>query len=188
MNNLFDKTDVLTVLTLDKVKAGDEGYLGDSLVELNGKIKNGYIQSVTSIDQSDYILHPFKNERTNYALFLPADKVKNKEPTYRPIATVDELFDFLLPKFELIDDEYGAQVDFDAYRKAEILLRQKITIRRIEDNFIKVMVITDIYFYGNDDNNDIYLNGDLLKYLFYKYEIQKNGEFVPFGILEEWRQ
>lgn len=182
MSDLFNKEDILTVLTTDKAKIGDYGYFGDSLQEIEDSVGRGVTYPLVHIYNDNLSTYPFKSNFYEgcFALFLPANKVKKKEPTYRALRTIDELFRFLTPDFEIRNNEKS-----NRYKKVETLLRRKITIRRKEDNFIKVMIITDIYFYDNDDNNDIYLNGDLLNYLFCKYEILRNGEWQPFGIKVE---
>ena len=181
MTKLFNIEDILTILTTDKAKIGDKGYFGDTLKDIETSVEHGEVYPLVWIDRKNLSVYSFKNNffEDHFALFLPADKVK-KEPTYRPLKNIDELFRFLTPDFEIRNNEKS-----NRYKKVETLLRRKITIRRKEDNFIKVMVITDICFYDNDDNNDIYLNGDLLKYLFCKYEILRNGEWQPFGIKVE---
>ena len=179
MDKLFDSKDILTVATADQAVVGTKGYFGDNLVNLIADVRQGKVETLTDVTPD--VTYCFEsNNDLHYIFFLPADRVKNKVKVYRPIKTIDELFRFLTPDFEIRNNEKS-----NRYKKVETLLRRKITIRRKEDNFIKVMVITDIYFYDNDDNNDIYLNGDLLKYLFCKYEILRNGEWQPFGIKVE---
>lgn len=178
MNNLFDTKDLLTVATVDKAVIGTKGFFGDNLVNLIEDVRQGKVETLTDVTPDATYCFESNND-LHYVFFLPADKVKNKEPGYRPIKTIDELFRFLTPDFEIRHNEKS-----NRYKKVETLLRRKITIRR-KDNFIKVMVITDIYFYDNDDNDNIYLNGDPLKYLFCKYEILRNGEWQPFGIKVE---
>lgn len=175
MTKLFNKEDILTVLTTDKAKIGDKGYFGDNLRQLNYNVVHDEVHSLVWIDNENPSVYSFKNDLFEdcFALFLPADKVKNKKPTYRPLKNIDELFSFLMP-------DIGNQ-KINKYKKAELLLGKKITLRRKDDNFIKVMVITDIDFY----DKDIFLNGNLLEYLFVNYEIKIDDEFVPFGILEE---
>ena len=179
MTELFDVKDLLTVATADQAVVGTKGFFGDNLVNLIADVRQGKVETLTDVTPD--VTYCFEsNNDLHYIFFLPADRVKNKVKVYRPIKTIDELFRFLTPDFEIRNNEKS-----NRYKKVETLLRRKITIRRKEDNFIKVMVITDIYFYDNDDNNDIYLNGDLLKYLFCKYEILRNGEWQPFGIKVE---
>lgn len=183
----FNREDVLTLLTREHVKVGDKGYLGNNLKDLDTNVKHGEVHSLVSIYDGDFNLYPFESDHrgNRFALFLPVDKVKNKEPIYRPFKTFDELFNFLISDFDANDicDQSGNKVEIDPYEKAKILLGKKITLRCRENNFIKVMIITSIFYDNN--NNDIYLNGNLVEYLFHDYEIQINGEFVPFGIKEE---
>lgn len=109
-----------------------------------------------------------------FALFLPVNKVKKL--TYRPFNNIDELFSFLMSGIE--------EQKIDRHQKAQLLIGEQITLRRKEDNFIKVITINEVGFYDNDDNDnkDNYLNSYLVDELFHYYEILIDGEYVPFGI------
>ena len=99
MTVLFDKNDVLTVLTREQAKVGDKGYFSDNLKDLNTNVKRGEVHSLVKVNDEDCSLFPFgggDHRGNSFALFLPADKVKNKEATYRPFYCLDELFDFFL--------------------------------------------------------------------------------------------
>lgn len=180
MSDLFNKEDVLTGITADKAVVGMKGFVGDSLSALNDKIRRNDVSTLTDIVGNCAYCFEVEHKQ-NYAFFLPGERVM--VPTYRPIATVDELFDFILPEFELVGDENGKQVEFDAYRKAEILLGKKLVLKDLINDRIKIMIIQDINF-KSDTNNSIFLNSLSLEYLFHDFEIQKNGEFVPFAIEE----
>lgn len=185
---LFNKEDILTSLTTNKAKIGDKGYFGSNLKDIETSVEYGDVHSLVKIYDEDSILYPFEGDHTvhHFALFLPADKVKNKEPTYRPFNNIEELLDFLMPDFDADDacDQAGNKVEIDKYEKAKILLGKKITLKKKENNFVKVITINEVGFYGNDENNDIYLNFSLVCELFYYYEILINGEWVPFGVKE----
>jgi len=178
---LFNKEDVLTGITADKAVVGMKGFVGDSLSALNDKIRRNDVSTLTDIVGNCAYCFEVDHKEQLYAFFLPGERVM--KPTYRPIATVDELFDFILPEFELVGDEYGKQVD--SYRKAEILLGKKLVLKDLINNRTKVTLIQDVDFSNDDaDSSNIYLNNLSLEYLFNNFKIQINGEFVPFGIDE----
>lgn len=190
MTDLFNKSDVLTVLTKENAKVGDKGYFGDSLKMLDTNVKNGEVHSLVKIYDEDRALFPFGSdhlESHRFALFLPADKVKNKEPTYRPLANIAELIDFLVPEHDRYDvcDIAPDKMKIAKYKNAEILLGRKITLRQICADNVTIKVIQNIDFH-NDGNtsNTIYLNNESLDFLFDNYEILIDGEWLPFGIEE----
>lgn len=174
MTDLFDKSDVLTVVTAEQAKVGDMGYFGNSWLDLQEAIKNNYLASIATIFTGRCDCFMNNAENTIYGLFLPLDKVKNKEPSYRPFNSLDELFDFFYPPK---DDVYNQ------IKKAEILLGKKIVLREIKNGLINVMVIQNIKF--NSDNSNVYLNNLSLDYIFNIYNIEKDSQWVTFGILEE---
>lgn len=181
MSDLFNKEDVLTGITADKAVVGMKGFFGDSLYVLNDNIKRNDVRTLTDIVGNCAYCFEVDHKEQLYAFFLPGERVM--KPTYRPIATVDELFDFILPEFELVGDENGKQVD--SYRKAEILLGKKLVLKDLINDRIKIMIIQDINFKSDTNNSSaIFLNSLSLEYLFHDFEIQKNGEFVPFAIEE----
>lgn len=188
MSDLFDKRDILTGITADQAVKGDKGYFGGCLRTIAYNVEQDNVHRLCAINEDETSCF-IDEEGLDYLFFLPADKVKEKvkEPVYRPFYSLDELFDFFVPDF---DEEYFGLDDddsskYDTYKKIELLLGLTITLKRKEDNFIKVVVITGIHFYDKDDNKDIYINDNLITYLFSKYEILRNDEWVPFGIKEE---
>lgn len=177
MNNLFDKSDVFTVVTAEQAKVGDRGYFGNSFLDLQDAIKNNYLANIATIFPGRCDCFMNNTENTIYGLFLPLDKVNKKIQTYRPFYSLDELFDFFYPPK---DDVYN-QIE-----KAEILLGKKIILKRKGIDQIKVMTIADVDFrIGSSDSSNVYLNGFTLDYLFNVYEIEKESEWVPFGIKVE---
>ena len=106
--------------------------------------------------------------------FLPAGKVKNKEPVYRPLRSIDELFNFLVvPSFTA--DNYNT---FD---KVDIIFSSVFELKGKNSGCIYYKKFTSIRVtdYG------IVLDAFTLDHYFENYEIKQNGEFVPFGIKEE---
>ena len=191
MNDLFNRKDILTIATADKAVIGTKGYFGDNLSNLIEKVRQGNVETLTDVIPD--VTYCFEsNNDLHYVFFLPADKVKEKvkEPVYRPIKTIDELFNFLMTNFnkDNVYDSNGNKIKVDTNKKAEYLLGRKITLKGF-NNQTKVTLIQDIVFSSDDpDGNIIYLNYLSLEYLFKNFEIKKGGKFVPFGILEKWRK
>lgn len=175
MTNLFDKTDVFTIVTAEQVKVGDKGYFGNSWLDLQNAIKNNYLASISTIFTGRCDCFMNNAESTIYGLFLPEDKVKNKvkEPVYRPIKTIDELFNFLIPDFEA--------VSYDTYEKAVLTLLRIYELKSKQTGNICYRRFSQLYL----SDNYIRLDEYNLEHLFNNFEIKKDDEFVPFGIKEE---
>lgn len=190
MDKLFDKNDVITLLTREHVKIGDKGYFGDSLTELATDVERNKVHSLVKIYDEDYTMYPFKGDHhaNCFGLFLPADKVKKSHTyTYRPIANLEELLEFLVPDLDAnaVCDSAGNDDEISRYKKAELLLGKKITIREKQGAYTNVLVIDRVDFYGDSDTGkDIHINGSPLDFLFENYKILIDGKFVPFGVKE----
>ena len=183
MTDLFDKNDVLTVLTREQAKVGDKGYFSDNLKDLDTNVKRGEVHSLVKVNDEDCSLFPFGGDHrgNSFALFLPINKVKNKEPTYRPFNCLDELFNFFFPEY--IKDNFCDQTE-----KALFFLGKTLVLKNRYHDDIKVMTIKEVDFFnncsGDGGGDNIELNCFTLLYLFNNFEIKKDGKFVPFGIKE----
>lgn len=190
MNNLFDKNDVITLLTREQAKVGDKGYFSDNLAGLAIDVEHGEVHVLAKIYDEDYTMYPFKGDHHahRFGLFLPADKVKKSHTyTYRPFANLDELLEFLVPDLDAnaVCDSAGNDDEIIRYKKAELLLGKKITIREKEGAYTNVLIIDRVDFYGDSDaGKDIHINGSPLDFLFENYKILIDGKFVPFGVKE----
>lgn len=169
MTDLFNNEDVLTLLTADQAVIGTKGYFGDNLHDLINAIKHSSIKTLLDIDTDE--IYCFESDY-KYVFFLPIDKVKNKEPTYRPLKNIDELFNFLIPDID---------VDCDTSEKVKCILCRIYELKGKQTGYIYYKTFTRILL--SDDN--IRLDECTLEHFFENYEIKKDGEFVPFGILEE---
>lgn len=174
MSDLFDKKDILTGLTFDQIELGTKGYFGDTMCALTKAINTNKVETLVKVDPSETYCFGCENG-LSYLFFLPADRIK-KSP-YRPIRSIDELFAFLMPDLK--------NQKINKYKKVELLLGKKITLRRKEDNFVKVITINEIGFYANDDAKDNYLNSYSVDELFYYYKTLIEGKWIPFGIKGE---
>lgn len=176
MNDLFNKNDVLTTLTREQVKVGDKGYFGDSLEGLTIDVEHGEVHVLAKIYDEDFTLYPFKDDYhgKSFALFLPEGKVKEKvkKPVYRPIKTIDELFNFLVSSV-VVDD-------YNTLDKVGIILCTVFELKDKQLGNICYRRFSQIYL----SDNYIRLDEYNLEHLFKNYEIKKDGEFVPFGVKE----
>lgn len=173
MTELFDKNDVITLLTREHVKVGDKGYFGDNLARLATDVEHGEVHVLAKIYDEDFTLYPFKGDHhaNCFALFLPADKVKKQ--LYRPIKNIDELFNFLVPGF--VTDDYNTVDKIGIISCTLYELKGKQTGYTHYRKFSRIC-LTD---------NSILLDECDLGHFFKNYEIKRDGEFVPFGIKEE---
>ena len=170
LHDLINNEDVLTLLTADQAVISTKGYFGDNLHDLINAIKHSSIKTLLEVDDTTFC---FKcDDDLYYAFFLPIDKVKNKEPTYRPLKNIDELFNFLIPDID---------VDCDTFEKVKCILCRIYELKGKQTGYIYYKTFTRILL--SDDN--IRLDECTLEHFFENYEIKKDGEFVPFGILEE---
>ena len=173
MNDLFNRKDILTIATADKAVIGTKGFFGDNLEEIIDAVKRNKIRTLSDVDMlATYNF--WSNEEMNYMFFLPLDKVNNvKKSSYRQLNNIDELFNFLVPDFD------ANTCDTD--RKVEILLGKKYQVKDKTSGAVYFVAVSEIYF-----KDDILgLDGKPLNYFFEHFEIKKNGEWVPFGIMEK---
>ena len=173
MNNSFDTKDLLTVATADQAEINTKGYFGDNLSTLIEKVKLGRVEILADVIPD--VTYCFQsNNAWHNIFFLPADKVKAKvkEPVYRPIKNIDELFSFLLPSIS--EDKYNT------LDKVGIISRTVFELKDKLSGYTYYKKFTCIYL--TDDGT--ILDDFTLDHYFENYEIKKDGEFVPFGIKE----
>lgn len=169
MDKLFDSKDILTVATADQAVVGTNGYFCDGLQSLAIKIRQSDIGTLASVNANE--TYCFKsNNGASYMFFLPADRVKNKEPVYRPIKTIDELFSFLVPSIANGKGSYSTR------DKVGIILCTVFELKDKQSGCIYYKKFTCIRVAGDNIN---------LEYYFNNFEIKKDDKWVTFGIKEE---
>lgn len=184
-NELFKKEDVLTNITAEQAVLGTPGYFGDTVQDLTRAIAQRKILELSSVDQARAYCFKANNDN-HYILFLPLGRVE-KTYTYRPIANLEELLVFLVPDLDIsaVCDSAENDDEISRYKKAELLLGKKITIREKEGAYTNVVIIQSVDFYGDSDaGEDIHINGSPLNFLFESYKILIDGEWQPFGVKE----
>ena len=172
MDKLFDSKDILTVATADQAVVGTKGFFGDNLVNLIADIRQGKVETLTDVTPD--VTYCFEsNNDLNYMFFLPSGKVKEKvkEPVYRPIKTIDELYNFLVSS--VVDD-------YNTLDKVVDIFSLVFELKGKNSGYIYFRKFSRIY----STNNAIVLDDCSLDYYFQNYEIKQNGEFVPFGVKE----
>ena len=179
MNDLFNRKDILTIATADKAVIGTKGFFGDNLNNIIDAVKQNKIRTLSYVDMlATYNF--WSNEEMNYMFFLPLDKVNVnnvnnvKKSSYRQLNNIDELFNFLIPNFDA--------VSYDTYEKAELTLRRMYELKSKRTGNMCYKRFSQLCL---TKEGDIILDGRDLKHFFKNYEIKKDGEFVPFGILEK---
>lgn len=174
MTDLFDTKDLLTVATVEQAEVGTKGYFGDNLSNLIEKVRQGEVETLTDVTPD--VTYCFEsNNDLHYVFFLPSGKVKEKvkEPVYRPIKTIDELYNFLVSS---VVDDYNNTLD-----KVGVIFSSVFELKGKNSGYIYYKKFTSIRV--TDDG--IVLDAFTLDHYFENYEIKKDDEFVPFGIKDE---
>ena len=169
----FDEKDLITWSNREKAVIGNEYYFGDYLDSMECKIKKEEVGKLIGINDNE-VATPFKNSGNSYlyACILPVDAVKENK-TYRACRTVQELYELVFNTKSKSDTEF----------------------------YINELVGTVIHFkqkgfdttcYECITGIAVYINGDIavhiggrnfeLDELFKNYEIEINGEWLPFGV------
>lgn len=174
----FNEKDLITWSNREKAVIGNEYYFDDTVFGLKNSLNENSRHKLIRIDDN-LIDRPFIYKKDigdcYFACILPVDAVK-EEKTYRACKTIKEFYELI----------------FNTNSKAE------------DSFYINELVGTIIHFklkgfdttlYECITGIAVYINGDIavhiggcnfeLPELFKSYEIEINGEWVPFGV-EEW--
>ena len=173
----FDERNLITWYNREKAVIGNEYYFADDLDSMECKIKKAEVGRLIGINDNE-VTTPFENGGNSYlyACILPVDDVK-KEKTYRPCRTVQEFYDLIFNIKSKADTELyinellGVNIHF---RNKETETEYFTTISSITkdiNNYVKVVVSPKGYLSFTD--------------LFNTYEIEVEGEFKPFGVIDE---
>lgn len=169
----FDEKDLITWANRHDAKVGTKGYFARNITELNDKIKAGKIYELMGI--SDKNSWCFSDGTFSYGFFLPVDAVK-KNKTYRACRNVKELYELVFNTKSKAEDSFY----IDELVGTVIHFKQK----GFDTTYYEC--ITGIAVYINGDIA-VHINGCNfeLPELFKGYKIEINGEWLPFGVLEE---
>lgn len=178
----IEEKDLITWANREKAVIGKEYYFAHTLIGMQKCIENSsYIETLEDIDEND-ISSPFiyheEDYVCNFACILPVEVVKDIEPEkkYRACKNVRELYELVSNSKYKIDEKeciywlVGGNV---------------IHFRDKQFKKERYEIITSIRCYANASPlisiaTAIYELDDL----FDNYEIEINGEWRPFGVLE----
>lgn len=182
---IFDIKDVKSWATRHDVKIGDEGYFFHDIDKLRN-FENEYIKPVKSklsaIRDNYARCFQIDNGRDGdnvFDFFLPLDAVKkdkSKEKKYRPFKDTYEFYKFLV-------NPSLARKDFSN----KLLLNLPITYRERKSLQCTITeLITRVVLNETDKACKIFINKRDFEDWFANYEIEINGEWQPFGAVENY--
>ena len=175
----------------DVVELSDAGFFGNSLLEIDNEIRRynkgekGHLHMLYQISDNGCCCFGYAvyfadtgafAGTNNSAFFLPLDAVKKdkSKKKYRPFKDAYELYKFLV-------NPSLARKDFSN----KLLLNLSITSRiKYTSNFTTTELITSVEDSVIDGCQLTSINNKELEYWFNNYEIEINGEWVPFGAVE----
>lgn len=172
----FDIKDVKTWNNRDNVEVGDKGYFANDIHFLDDIISMNLIGKIEEIDENNVLCFK-KNGANNFGFFLPLDAVKKDKPKkkYRPFKDAYEFYKFL------VNSSFAKKVFSN-----KLLLNLPITWRKKDtSNFTTTEIITSVEVAVVDGCQFTSINGKELKYWFKNYEIEIDGEWQPFGAVED---
>ena len=172
----------------DVVELSVAGFFGNSLLEIDNEIRRynkgekGHLHMLYQISDNGCCCFGYATYfadtgafagTNNFAFFLPLDKVK-VEKRYRPFKDAYEFYKFLV-------NPSLARKDFSN----KLLLNLSITLRiKYTSNFTTTELITSVEDSVIDSCQLTSINNKELEYWFNNYEIEINGEWQPFGAVE----
>ena len=176
---VFNKRDLLTWVNCDKAIVGNKYYFSNTVHGMQFRIRNNSIHTLIRVDES-LIDTPFvfENEvgECYSACALPVESVTEKK-TYRPCETIREFYELVFNTKSKADPEFYISE----------LLGVNIHFRNKENGIEYFTTISTI----TKDKNDcvrvfLPLKGyQSFKDFFEEYEIEVEGEFKPFGVIDE---
>lgn len=179
----FNESDLITWFNREKANTYEEYYFANSISGMQKQINNDKsIHMLIEIDDN-CVQHPFRaDEYVRYACILPKDKIIEKEPEkkYRACMGIKDLYELVSDsKCKMSDEECIHQLisDFIIHVRSKVTGTEyytgiiTITVDVEVNNYVKIALSPKSYQSFNE--------------LFENYEIEINGEWQPFGILED---
>ena len=140
---------------------GKNGFFADAIncFENLSECQSGLLISV-----KDKKLHPFEcDNQWTYTFFIPEEWIEPEEKKYRPYTLAEWIN----------QHEIGDVIHYRS-KSGEIELRQMYAGTRHSQGIKNIIVKITL---GNESHT--------LDYLFENYEIEVNGEWQPFGVMED---
>lgn len=183
----FDEKDLITWSNKDKAVIGAWYYFSDSIDNLKIKIQEADTYELKAIIDNSFV-GTFKNHcNYYYPCILPAYAVKDSKPkkkkNYRPCKTIKEFYEAV--------NNYGSDSFPNKYFTDEHfmynLLGTDIHFRSRSTYVEYYSTIVSICKKDNTDIRVLFRGKSYLSFeqIFTSYEIELNGKWLPFGILED---
>lgn len=172
----FNEEDLITWANKEKAIIGNEYYFADDLDSMKGKIKKEVVCKLIGINDTE-VATTFKNSGNSYlyACILPVDAVK-EEKKYRPCESLREFYRVVMnevPTLNMVEDD----IIYDLMDSI-IHIRNKSSIEfHLNINGIS----TDL-----DGTKNVLIGNTYLSFkdLFDNSEIEINGKWLPFGVID----
>ncbi len=177
----FDEKDLITWSNREKAVIGNEYYFGNTIDTIQGRIETGEKYRLDSINNHTFN-YTFKKDCANYyACILPVEAVKENK-TYRACRNVKELYELVFDTKSKAEESFyieellGAIIHLRNKETSTEYFTTISTITKDINDYIKVVVSLKGYLsFGYLSFTDLFNN----------YEIEINGEWRPFGVLEK---
>lgn len=171
----FNEKDLITWSNREKAVIGNEYYFGNTIDTIQGVIETGAKYRLDSINDHTFLYTFETNCASCYACILPVDAVKENK-TYRACRNVKELYELVFNTKSKADTEF--------YINELVGTVIHFKLKGFDTTYYKC--ITGIVVYINGDIAvHIGVDNFELDDLFKTYEIEINGEWLPFGVLEK---
>ena len=175
----FDKKDLITWVNCDTAVPGKVYYFSNTVYGMQNRIKTNSVHTLIRVEKS-LIDTPFVFENDigecYTACALPVESVK-EEKTYRPCKTIKEFFDLIFNAKSKADTEFyinellGVNIHFRDKERGIEYFSTISTITKDSTDCVRVFLPSKSYLSFTD--------------LFNKYEIEVEGKFKPFGVIDE---
>lgn len=178
----FDEKDLIMWSNCDQAKIGEKYYFAYTLDDMKDKVKRGVIRKLISADFHNYAYTFCSDGLTCYPCILPVDKVIEEEPEkkYRPCKTIKEFYRVVMNDLPPLNMVVESDFIYDLIDR-DIHLRSKKTGTKYYSSIRSISEDVNGYINVSITSTN-YLSFDEL---FSNYEIEINGEWKPFGILDD---
>lgn len=174
----FDEKDLITWSNRHKAKNNSRGYFANCISDLKDDIEHNKIRTLVAVsagyDRCFDCYSSTDSEIYSFSFFLPKDAVK-EEKKYRACRNVQELYELVFNTKSKAEDSFYINE----------LVGTVIHFKLKGFDLTYYECITGIVVYNNGDI-DVRIDGCNfeLPELFKNYEIEINGEWLPFGVEE----
>ena len=183
----FNKEDLITWANREKAVIGHKYYFGDSIEDIrniiNDECKKLHEETLHAIDDTNFVgtFIYFDNEDEDsweYACILPVDKVIDEpKKKYRPCKSLREFYRVVMnevPTLNMVEDDI-------IYDLMDSIIHIRNTKSSIEFHLNINGISTDL-----DGTRNVLIGNTYLSFkdLFDNSEIEINGKWLPFGVID----